>query len=50
LTDFLASSIRRNFTVRHDYGLYEYCVYVYRDAVGSGIEPSGTDILQAPPP
>lgn len=31
LTDYIASDISRNFTVRHDYGLYEYSVYVYRD-------------------
>jgi hypothetical protein len=27
---FLAANLSRNFTVRHDYGLYEYTSYVYR--------------------
>jgi SAM-dependent methyltransferase len=30
LASFLTSSISRNFVIRHDYGLYEYTVYVYR--------------------
>jgi hypothetical protein len=30
LAGFLASRISRNFVIRHDYGLYEYTVYVYR--------------------
>ncbi|MFH2204220.1 MAG: class I SAM-dependent methyltransferase [Elusimicrobiota bacterium] len=30
LTDFLRESISRNFVIRHDYGLYEYTVYVYK--------------------
>lgn len=28
-TDFIATEISRRFVVRHDYGLYEYTVYVY---------------------
>jgi cyclopropane fatty-acyl-phospholipid synthase-like methyltransferase len=28
-TDFIASTLSRRFTVRQDYGLYEYTVYVY---------------------
>lgn len=28
-TDFVASTLSRRFTVRQDYGLYEYTVYVY---------------------
>ena len=27
---FLTKNISRNFVIRHDYGLYEYTVYVYR--------------------
>jgi hypothetical protein len=30
LAKFLASSLTRNFIIRHDYRLYEYTVYVYR--------------------
>jgi SAM-dependent methyltransferase len=30
-TDFVASRLSRRFLVRHDYGLFEYTVYVYRD-------------------
>ena len=30
LSEFLTREISRNFVVRHDYGLYEYTVYVYR--------------------
>lgn len=30
VTDFIAANISRYFTVRHDYGLFEYSVYVYR--------------------
>ncbi|MBP9051848.1 MAG: class I SAM-dependent methyltransferase [Ilumatobacteraceae bacterium] len=29
VTDFVASTLSRRFMVRHDYGLYEYTVYVY---------------------
>ncbi len=29
VTDFVASTLSRSFTVRQDYGLYEYTVYVY---------------------
>jgi hypothetical protein len=29
LCEFIASRMSRHFTVRHDYGLYEYTVYVY---------------------
>ena len=31
LADFLARNISRHFVIRHDYGLYEYTAYVYRD-------------------
>jgi hypothetical protein len=31
LTDFLNAQISRRFCVRHDYGLFEYTVYVYDD-------------------
>jgi len=30
LASFLAKDISRNFTIRHDYGLYEYTTYVYK--------------------
>ena len=30
LATFLASQVSRHFVIRHDYGLYEYTVYVYR--------------------
>jgi SAM-dependent methyltransferase len=29
---FLAAAVSRHFVLRHDYGLYEYTVYVYREA------------------
>jgi methyltransferase family protein len=32
LASFLARNISRHFVIRHDYGLYEYATYVYRDA------------------
>jgi hypothetical protein len=32
LADFLTREINRHFVIRHDYGLYEYTVYVYREA------------------
>lgn len=31
LAPFLARDISRNFILRHDYGLYQYTTYVYRD-------------------
>jgi SAM-dependent methyltransferase len=31
LASFLARNISRHFVIRHDYGLYEYTTYVYRD-------------------
>jgi SAM-dependent methyltransferase len=31
LTSFLSSELSRHFVVRHDYGLYEYTTYVYRE-------------------
>jgi cyclopropane fatty-acyl-phospholipid synthase-like methyltransferase len=30
LASFLTENISRDFTIRHDYGLYEYTTYVYR--------------------
>jgi SAM-dependent methyltransferase len=30
--DFLTREVSRHFVIRHDYGLYEYTVYVYRQA------------------
>lgn len=33
LAAFLCKRITRNFVVRNDYGLYEYTVYVYREAL-----------------
>lgn len=32
VSDFVAEKISRNFVIRHDYGLYEYTVYVYRQS------------------
>jgi SAM-dependent methyltransferase len=32
LADFLARKVSRHFVMRHDYGLYEYTTYVYREA------------------
>ena len=31
LATFLATTVSRHFVIRHDYGLYEYTTYVYRD-------------------
>jgi SAM-dependent methyltransferase len=31
LASFLSSHISRHFVIRHDYGLYEYTTYVYRE-------------------
>lgn len=31
LAKFVATSLSRHFVIRHDYGLYEYTVYVYRN-------------------
>jgi len=42
LASFLTKEVSRNIVVRHDYGLYEYTVYVYRhpsDPVGRSHEP-----------
>lgn len=36
LLSFLAANLSRHVVVRHDYGLYEYTIYVYRDP----LEPS----------
>jgi len=33
LASFLAQEISRHFVIRHDYGLYEYTAYVYREPV-----------------
>jgi SAM-dependent methyltransferase len=30
LTNFITKNLTRNFIIRHDYGLYEYTVYVYK--------------------
>jgi len=32
LADFLTAEVSRHFVIRHDYGLYEYTTYVYRNA------------------
>ncbi|SRR5690554_4247295 len=32
LTDFISAHLSRHFLIRHDYGLYEYTAYVYREA------------------
>lgn len=31
LTHFVAAELSRHYVVRHDYGLYEYTTYVYRE-------------------
>jgi SAM-dependent methyltransferase len=33
LASFITNHLSRNFVFRHDYGLYEYTAYVYRDLV-----------------
>lgn len=40
LLDFLSREISRHVVVRHDYGLYEYTVYVYREAGPGGLPGS----------
>jgi SAM-dependent methyltransferase len=35
LASFLAQEISRHFVIRHDYGLYEYTAFVYREAMVS---------------
>ena len=35
LTAFLSREISRHFLIRHDYGLYEYTVYVYKKPLGA---------------
>ncbi len=32
VASFLVEKVSRHFLIRHDYGLYEYAVYVYREA------------------
>ena len=32
LASFIQKNLSRNFIIRNDYGLYEYTVYIYRDA------------------
>ncbi len=39
LAGFLTTSISRHFTLRHDYGLYEYTAYVYRHPIDGGDRP-----------
>jgi len=34
---FLDENVGRNFTIRHDYGLYEYTVYVYKSSLADEI-------------
>jgi SAM-dependent methyltransferase len=43
LATFLSREVSRHFTIRHDYGLYEYTTYVYR--VPSAPEQSGAKRL-----
>jgi hypothetical protein len=31
--DFLHKNVSRNFTIRRDYGLYEYTVYVFKSPI-----------------
>lgn len=34
LTEFLSKELSRHFVIRHDYGLYEYTVYVFKKPMG----------------
>ena len=34
-TAFVAGTVSRSFVVRHDYGLYEYTIYVYKTPLGA---------------
>lgn len=36
LAGFLTSHVSRHFVIRHDYGLYEYTTYVYRQPTATG--------------
>lgn len=40
MAQFISKNFSRQFTVRHDYGLYDYTVYLYRTPRGS-LRPSG---------
>jgi SAM-dependent methyltransferase len=31
LSEFIITNLSRNFVIRHDYGLYEYTCYIYKD-------------------
>jgi cyclopropane fatty-acyl-phospholipid synthase-like methyltransferase len=39
LAGFLTRHVSRHFVLRHDYGLYEYTAYVYRDPIDAGELP-----------
>jgi len=43
LTSFLTKYISRHFVIRHDYGLYEYTTYVYKQPDPTGPYISGND-------
>ena len=39
MTTFLSENISRHFVIRHDYGLYEYTVYVYKRPLSAQATP-----------
>lgn len=47
LLDFLSRELSRHVVVRHDYGLYEYTVYVYHEASPGGL-PGTKPRIDAP--
>jgi SAM-dependent methyltransferase len=47
LLTFLAREVSRHVVIRHDYGLYEYTVYVYKQPTAP--EQSGAKLLACPP-
>jgi SAM-dependent methyltransferase len=40
LTDFVGKNCSRSFVLRHDYGLYEYTMYVFNDSPSLPAEPA----------
>jgi hypothetical protein len=37
LAGYVANNLSRNFVIRHDYGMYEYTTYVYKEPCGAPI-------------
>ena len=50
LADFLGKKISRNFVFRHDYGMYQYTAYVYRESryAGKNEPPAPRDSTSLP--